>query len=373
MNLKDLQMNWTIFGKKDPLWSILTDHSKRNNKWDLQDFFLSGDTEINNIFMVVQKINFPVTFGKALDFGCGVGRITQSLAKKFEICVGVDISPTMIENAKKMNKYGERCQYILNEFDNLSIFEDDSFDFIYSNIVLQHMEPQYSKKYIREFVRILKKDGLLIFQIPSIPTPKAFLLYNNEPEYHANIATIKDLNTASADTEIDIPVRVKNISKIAWPSLSDSLGLYYICLGNHWLDQSQNIIKNDDGRIALPKIIIPNEEIDLDLTVKTPNKPGKYYLEFDLVQEGVTWFKDKGSKTVIKPIEIVENKSKSDQNSENNNQNIENNNIDPIMEAWGVPKYEVLEIVRKNSGNLINIEIDHSMPGWEGYQYFITK
>jgi SAM-dependent methyltransferase len=49
----------------------------------------------------------------------------------------------------------------------------------------------------------------------------------------------------------------------------------------------------------------PNQQIVLDAIVRTPSVPGDYFLEFDLVQEFVAWFKDKGSQTVRIPVKIV--------------------------------------------------------------------
>jgi SAM-dependent methyltransferase len=51
----------------------------------------------------------------------------------------------------------------------LKLFNDNDFDFIYSNITLQHMAPRYSQKYIQEFLRILSPEGLLVFQLPDAP------------------------------------------------------------------------------------------------------------------------------------------------------------------------------------------------------------
>src|SRR5262249_48837046 len=104
---------------------------------------------------------------RALDFGCGVGRLTQALARHFETVVGVDIAPSMLRGARKYNKFGDRCQYVLNERDDLRLFESNSFDFIYSNRVLQHMRPEYGKSYLREFIRVLSPEGLLVFYMPS--------------------------------------------------------------------------------------------------------------------------------------------------------------------------------------------------------------
>ena len=110
----------------------------------------------------------PVGFARrrALDFGCGIGRLTQALAAHFSEIHGVDIAPSMIRAAQRFNCYGERCHYDLNPEGDLRLFPDDYFDFIYSNIVLQHMEPRYSQKYIQEFIRVLVPGGLLVFSLP---------------------------------------------------------------------------------------------------------------------------------------------------------------------------------------------------------------
>lgn len=123
--------------------------------------------EISNLFSYLKSIDVQVTNGHALDFGCGVGRLTQSLANIFTYVSGVDIAPSMIENANRYNERGACCNYLVNDKEDLTMFSDNSFDFIYSNIVLQHMEPRYSKKYLQEFIRILRMDGIAVFQIPS--------------------------------------------------------------------------------------------------------------------------------------------------------------------------------------------------------------
>jgi ubiquinone/menaquinone biosynthesis C-methylase UbiE len=81
----------------------------------------------------------------------------------------------MIRLAREYNRFGSRCRYYVNAADDLRMFEDGHFDFIYSNIVLQHIPPEYSTRYIREFIRILDPHGMAVFQVPSAaalrPTP----------------------------------------------------------------------------------------------------------------------------------------------------------------------------------------------------------
>lgn len=173
MDINELQHNWNQFGEIDPLWSILTEPDKKGNKWQVDEFFKTGVEEIDAVIRHVESLGLNTARRKALDFGCGVGRLTQALANYFDEVDGVDIAPSMIERANKFNSHGDRCRYYLNETDDLKLFADNRFDLIYTNITLQHIAPRYSKNYIKEFVRILIPHGLLIFQQPSEPILEA--------------------------------------------------------------------------------------------------------------------------------------------------------------------------------------------------------
>lgn len=164
MQFNKLKKTWENLGESNALWAVLSD----NKNWNNDEFFKTGYTEIDKIFKEVKRLNIIIPINKALDFGCGVGRITQALGKKFNTVIGVDISETMIKQANVYNKF-DNIEFILNEKEDLSLFNDNEFDFIYSNIVLQHMDNKYSKNYIKEFIRIISKKGLIVFQIPSEP------------------------------------------------------------------------------------------------------------------------------------------------------------------------------------------------------------
>jgi SAM-dependent methyltransferase len=167
MELKRLKRNWNSLGRRDPLWAVLALEDKRGNRWDDEEFFAWGRDEIEGALEYVRSIGMEIVSGRALDFGCGVGRLTQALAARFDEVHGVDIAPSMIRLAKRYNRYPESCRYHLNEQSDLRLFPDGTFDFIYTNITLQHMEPRYSKQYVREFVRLLSPQGVLVFQLPS--------------------------------------------------------------------------------------------------------------------------------------------------------------------------------------------------------------
>jgi 2-polyprenyl-3-methyl-5-hydroxy-6-metoxy-1,4-benzoquinol methylase len=164
--IQQLQRDWDGFGKDDPLWRVLSLPEKKG-KWGIEDFFQTGRDEIDGLMAYLSKLDLRVPGGRALDFGCGVGRLSQALANHFETVYGVDIAPSMIDFAKKYNKKGEKCQYVVNSSSDLRLFADGYFDFIYSNITLQHIPPKYSTSYISEFLRILKTGGVAVFQLPA--------------------------------------------------------------------------------------------------------------------------------------------------------------------------------------------------------------
>ncbi len=169
MTLKDVQKTYEDYGKEDPLYAVLSRKDAKDNNWDVDEFFAAGRAEITEAMSHLSKLGVSVNKGRAMDFGCGVGRLTQALCEEFEGAVGVDISYSMIENAEKHNKFGDRCQYLVNTTDDLAQLDDASFDFVYSNISLQHSPPEASSKYVAEFFRILRPAGVALFQVPSGP------------------------------------------------------------------------------------------------------------------------------------------------------------------------------------------------------------
>ena len=172
MRLAEEAKLWEDLGIMDPLWSILSEPSKRYGKWDLKEFFATGDKEIDELMRKAEVLHRPLDHVTALDFGCGVGRLTRALAKHFEKCRGIDISPAMINKAEELNSEIRNCQFLLNKEENLRVFPADHFDMIYTNLVLQHIvNAEIIKSYVSEFVRILKTGGLAVFQLPSYISP----------------------------------------------------------------------------------------------------------------------------------------------------------------------------------------------------------
>jgi len=153
------------------MWAILTEPDKQGNRWKLDEFLGTGTAEVASVMAYLAQTVGNVRRSTALDFGCGVGRLTQALAAHFENVTGVDISAAMIDRAVALNRHPDRCRYVVNTVADLRTFADGTFDFVYSNITLQHIAPRYSRAYIREFVRVAAPGGVILFQLPSERVP----------------------------------------------------------------------------------------------------------------------------------------------------------------------------------------------------------
>jgi SAM-dependent methyltransferase len=164
--LQGLRNRWDRAGKTDPFWAVLSQPDKRGNRWESDEFFETGVQEIADVMQHVTSLGIVHGHERALDFGCGPGRLTQALARYFGAVDGVDISPSMIQLARDLNKFPERCGYHQNSASDLRLFDDATFDMVYSSITLQHVDPVYARDYIREFVRVLRPGALVIFQLP---------------------------------------------------------------------------------------------------------------------------------------------------------------------------------------------------------------
>lgn len=167
MTLRTQQRQWNQLGRVDPFWAVLSDPTKREGGWNEEEFFATGRLEIQELMRTVKALGYPRLHSAALDFGCGVGRLTLALADWFDQVTGVDISPSMIERARCFDGTGGRCHFLLNDSPDLRQMPDCAFDLIYSRITLQHVPARYARRYIAEFIRVLRPRGIVVFQVPS--------------------------------------------------------------------------------------------------------------------------------------------------------------------------------------------------------------
>jgi ubiquinone/menaquinone biosynthesis C-methylase UbiE len=159
--------NWDRLAQLDAMWAVLSDATKFGGKWDRREFFATGEGILTRL-EAIERAGARIRYGVAVDFGCGLGRVSQWLAKRFSRVVGVDISPRMLELAEHYNSEPAPITFVLGNEENIPL-ATSSADFVYSFIALQHVPRPLQERYLREFCRIARPGGHLGFQVPSHP------------------------------------------------------------------------------------------------------------------------------------------------------------------------------------------------------------
>lgn len=165
--LEQIRDGWDQAAREDAMFNIVTLPQYANGGWEADEFFKHGQLEIDQMVAHLDEVGVGYRPGRALDFGCGVGRLTQALAKHFKRVDGVDIAPEMVDRARSHNRFPGRVEYHRNS--ERIPFREGTFNLVYSRITLQHMPPDLQRGYLGEFLRVLKPGGLAVFQIPDGP------------------------------------------------------------------------------------------------------------------------------------------------------------------------------------------------------------
>jgi len=171
MRLSTLRRHWDELGRTDPLWAALTSPQKKGNRWTVSEFLQTGQDEICAVMTYLDTRGLTVERARAIDFGCGAGRLTRALRHYFDEVVGIDIAPSMVALASELHRDAAGVRFIVNSSNRLDAITSESIDFVYSRLVLQHIHPRYVRQYLAEFIRVLRPGGVLLFQLPSDEIP----------------------------------------------------------------------------------------------------------------------------------------------------------------------------------------------------------
>ena len=120
-------------------------------------------------------------------------------------------------------------------------------------------------------------------------------------EYSASIRAEKKNYSVRAGNRLLLGLQLKNTGQKTWSSSAENPCL----LSYHLLDEFGQISQYDNRRFSIPQDILPGQKVDFPIAVMSPLQKGRYILEFDLLREGVSWFKDYGSKTLKVALTVL--------------------------------------------------------------------
>ena len=162
--VRDPLEDWETFGRIDPYYGVITRevfHKENLTEAGIDAFFDTGRSHVESLFETIEREIAPAfSPGRALDFGCGVGRLTIPLASRCEKVVGVDASVSMLALARQ---HGEERGISNMEFlhtpGGLEGLEGD-FDFVHSYIVFQHIPPCQGRRLFVQMLGRLREGGV---------------------------------------------------------------------------------------------------------------------------------------------------------------------------------------------------------------------
>jgi SAM-dependent methyltransferase len=161
---------WTRMGVDAPHWSVVTQERFRpeNIGANLAEFYEGGAWDGAVLDATLARIGRRAEeFAHAVDYGCGVGRITVHLARRFAVVTGLDISAPHLELAAAAVKEGGHANVTLQRVTAADLMPVPRCDLWFSRIVLQHDPPPIAFEVLRRTFASLAPRGVAVFQIPT--------------------------------------------------------------------------------------------------------------------------------------------------------------------------------------------------------------
>ena len=167
--MRDTDKDWNWIAAVAPYWGVLSDERFRGIDIPHEhhaSFFDSGRVFIGDVMGFVHRhIDAEFRPERALDFGCGVGRLLLPLAELSRQAVGVDVAPQMLELAAQHARAAKLQNVSLVRGDDALSEVAGTFDFINSFIVLQHIPPARGYRILERLMTLLDVGGVFSLQM----------------------------------------------------------------------------------------------------------------------------------------------------------------------------------------------------------------
>ncbi|HEY4285284.1 MAG TPA: class I SAM-dependent methyltransferase [Chthoniobacterales bacterium] len=169
MQSRDTDWDWNEIAKAEPYWGVLTGPQfKLENLTPaaLEEFYQAGERDVRRIFDLI-GLHLAPSFRPrcALDFGCGVGRMLISIARRSEAAYGVDIADRMLEICEERLRTESIQNVTLVKSDDALSRAPAQFDFLTSFIVFQHIPPKRGYRLLRGLLDRLASSGVFYLHL----------------------------------------------------------------------------------------------------------------------------------------------------------------------------------------------------------------
>lgn len=165
-----VERTWTKLGNEAPHWSVLSDDAFKPERIAETEasFYASGEADAELVVSILARHGLkPTDLPHCFEFGCGLGRVTAPLARRFTRVTGCDISTSHLAGAQQhIGGLGlSNVELVHATAEDLGMRQP--FDLWFSRIVLQHNPPPVIAQVLRRAFALLKPGGVAIFQVPT--------------------------------------------------------------------------------------------------------------------------------------------------------------------------------------------------------------
>jgi len=174
-----MREDWDRRAREDAERFIYT----RDSASDAEDFVRSGEANYRQLvrpYLPILLGGKPACDCRAVEIGCGIGRMTEWLAADFGFVEALDVSPAMIQAARQRLGHVPNIAFHSGSGSDLAPVADASADLVFSYIVFQHIPSRTAiEGYVSDAARILKDGGAFKFQLNGDQTP-AYLAHQRD-------------------------------------------------------------------------------------------------------------------------------------------------------------------------------------------------
>jgi 2-polyprenyl-3-methyl-5-hydroxy-6-metoxy-1,4-benzoquinol methylase len=178
--LDHIAQTWSQLGVSEPHYSVVTNEAFLRESFAANeaDFYGSGAKDVERVMATFERNRLsPRPGGSWLELGCGVGRMTPSLAAHAGQLIAMDVSPAHLELARQhLESIGTDNVELrqLTHVKDLDALPD--LDVFFSLIVLQHNPPPVMLAIIERVFARVAPGGLAFFQVPTYRHDYRFVL-----------------------------------------------------------------------------------------------------------------------------------------------------------------------------------------------------
>ena len=160
---RNSDQQWERYGREDPYFGVLS-HEKFRGDPDAgarDEFFGSGAAQIDFVMSTARShFGGDLRPAVAVDYGCGVGRCTLPLAQRCDHVYGVDVSPSMLAQARENGAArGVANVSFVRADDDLSQVPD-GVDLVHCVLVFQHIRRRRGEQIFSRLVDKLAEGGV---------------------------------------------------------------------------------------------------------------------------------------------------------------------------------------------------------------------